>query len=187
MKKLILTALAIAGLASSSAQGAAAMAAGLGAKAYGFLQAAAPISAFGLKAFNLGKMAVPALTAAGTGYTCYEAFMFMDDVRKKLNILAPVVPTTWYGKVWNGLCSADMITDVWMGKIQKCMFLASIFGGCIGLLTNKAQAESQESGEDALVDKIAAKVAAAMPAATNPVMYMPRRRAARRSGMVARA
>lgn len=183
MKKLMLTALAVIGLmGSSSTQGAAAMAAGLSTKAWGFLKVAAPISAFGLKAFNVGKMAVPALTAAGTGYTCYQAFMFMDDVRKKLNILAPVVPTTWYGKIWNGLCSVDAITDSWMGKIQKYMLVASMFGG-IGLLTNKTQAES---GEDASIDKIAAKVAAAMPA-VNPATYTPRRRAARRSRIAARA
>jgi hypothetical protein len=212
MKKLILTALAVAGLMGSSAQGAAAMAAGLGAKAYGFLQAAA-LPALGAQiAYDLHGYLHPSVKQdlaplhdqmgelkqmhGQMGELKQEinglnsAIKYIPQVAKGLEAAGIIAaPATWYGKTWRGLCYVDSAVDCVVGPIQKYMFVLSLVGSGIGYLLNKAQPQPQpqESGEDAFIEKIAAKVAAAMPAATSPVMYMPRRRAARRSGMVARA
>lgn len=208
MKKLILKALAIAGLMGSSAQGAAAMAAGLGAKAWGFLQASAvPVTLLGA-GFEVGRMfgSNPEITSINDKITDVSQVSFasihdkINAINDKVAAMAQVplfakaitdatTPTTWYGKAWKGFCYVDSVVDGFVGPIQKYMFVFSMLGGALGFLLNKMQTQvqpHQEPSEDAFIEKIAAKVAAAMPAA-NPAVYVPRRRSARRSGMVARA
>ena len=196
----MITALAIFGLMGSSAQGAFAAAAGFGAKIYGGLQAVALPALCAQVAYDLHGYLHP---SNGTIHSNVNSDL--GELHNKLNQLNAAVAyipqvakgleaakgiatsTTWYGKAWNGLCYFDALTDTVIGKFQKYMLLASVLG--LGTLFHKTQAQPQpqESGEEQMINAIAEKVAAALPkvvpAVANPVMYMPRRGAARRSGV----
>ena len=188
MKKLLLTALAIIGLAGSSAQGAAAAVAGFAAKAGSFLQ----------------KAALPALV----GQVMYDAHGYLHPhasqvdltgVHSKIDALAgaikPVLklpfvvqavadaadatPSTWYGKAWKSVVKFDGWSDTVLSKIQKIMLILSIFSGAQTYAHNQVAKMQPQP-----VQEVQENIAVQQP--VQPVIFKKHRRH-RRSGIAARA
>ena len=187
MKKLMLTALAIVGLVGSSAQGAAAMAAGFGAKAWGFLQASAvPVTLLGT-GYEVGKMfgsstqAINQIAELNKNFTDYlKPIALSPRVLKLAGIESAIQPKTWYGKVWKNICFVDDLTDTMMSKVQKFMLIASIFGTLLSKVSaQESEVIVQQPVQPAQPNIVPAEV-------QQPVIRTPRR-GYRRSGIAARA
>lgn len=198
MKKLFLTALTIIGLMSSSAQGAASMAAGFGATAWKFLQASAVPVTLASMGYEVGKMygssselvqQVGTLNGTltqqvGTLNSQLDQYLKPVFTSPRLLRLAGILPndaTTWYGKLWNGLCYADDVTDGILSKVSKVMTLLSVFGAVRGLAHAEptyAQAANivpqPESVDQNIVEQ-------------QPVVFKPHKAYHRRSRIAARA
>lgn len=183
----MLTALTVVGLMHSSAQGAAAMAAGLGAKAWGFVQASAlPITVASM-GYEVGKMYGSSshtsnqIAELNKNFNdCLKPVFSSPRILKLAGIESAIQPTTWYGKLWKGICFADDLTDTMMSKVQKVMLVASIFG----TLLSKVSAQESEVVAQQPVQPEQPNIAPVQ--AQQSVVRTPRR-GYRRSGMTARA
>ncbi len=192
MKKLILSALVIIGLAGSSAHGAAAMIAGFGAKAWSFAQASAiPVTLTGM-GYELGKMfssnskSTQDLSILNKNFSEHVLPIFTNPKLLKLaGIESDIQPSTWYEKAWKKIEFADVFTDVLMAKAQKIVFLTSVFSALVGL----GKAYTQEPAEMIPAAPVVPTIQNQEPMVAQPTIKLQHHRKAsghRRSGVSVR-
>ncbi len=190
MKKLLLTALAIVGLAGSSAQGAAAAAAGFAAKAGSFLRKAALPALVGQVMYDAhGYLHPQASQVDLTGVNskidaltgAIKPVLQLPFVVQAVADAADARSSTWYGKAWRSVVKFDGWSDTVLSKIQKIMLILSIFGGAQAYAHNQV-AKLQPQPQSQLQDQ--ENVVVQQPAQS---VVLKKHRRHRRSGIAARA